>query len=49
MEFRINPDVFDSMIDRYLQYPIFKATVDRLRAEQKMTLDRLSQIYWPNS
>jgi len=49
MEFSINPDSFDFMIDRYLQYPRFKATVDRLREEQKMTLDKLTQTYWPSS
>jgi len=43
----LNAKTLDLAIQTYLQNPIFKATVDRLREEQKMTFTRLSQIYWP--
>jgi len=46
-EVHLDANIFGLAMERYLQYPSFKATVDRLREEQRMTFARLSQLYWP--
>jgi len=47
-QYHLNGTLLDLAIQKYLEIPKFKATVDRLREEQQMLFTRLRNHYWPS-